>query len=502
MLNNTVKLFEGDKINDIANAIIEEILPLFDKSLEAASSAASSILNKFDPSFFKYRSGEPKTLRFVGTFTLGHDKCLLNFYCFPKYMKQHSSADVSDMYLIIKAIERVGLTPICPEISVFNAAKPNTRKSQMLRTELAQWIVKDYLRSGIINIKTKQTSLKQRGNTNWTKTVSRIIPVTDGESFIYPQRYNTYYNPDSELLVSKLHRAAVAEALRLLHSIGAHKEIAVPDHDAAILGRLSNYSGFLQKMLNRVYEDRQVHTLRAVLAWCTNYSRFYDQPVGTASFELVWERCLRMVFDNVSENRIKGDFSFENPVYHIDNKPYKLKNSRGIPDIINIERDNKKFMLLDAKYYLGSIKDDEITDVPMYKDISKQLYYYDMLCSYGLSEENGVNAFVMPVHSYNGEEVRLDDGKWFRYVGYVDYSDDTNNALMEKFGLKRQTESGKYKSTVLLAQVEPLYIFRLAVSDNGDDNKRHTEEFQTALSKNLADILKEKNPTAEQAPLN
>lgn len=495
MNNNTVKIFEGDNISDITNAIIEEILPSLDGIYETAYSAASSILNKFDPSFFRYRSGEARSLCFVGTFTVRLDDRLINFCCFPKYMKQHSHIDVSEMYLIVKAIECVGLTPICPEISIFNASKPNAKESQMLRTELAQWIVKDYLRNGIINIKTKQTSLKQRGNTNWTKTVSRIIPVTDGENFIYPQRYNTYYDSDNELLVSKLHRAAVAEALQLLHSIGARTDVAVPDHDAALLGRLSSYSGFIQKMLNRLYEDRQVRTLRSVLAWCTNYSRFYDKPIGTVSFELVWERCLRMVFDNVSENRIEGDFTFENPVYHIDNKQYKPEKSRGIPDIINIERsadidrDKKKFMLLDAKYYLGSIEGDRIKGVPMYKDVSKQLYYYDMLCNYGLNQENGVNAFVMPVHSFYDEEVKLEADKWFRYIGYVDYSDSTNNLLMEKFNLRRQTENNKYKGIVMLTQVDPKYLFKLAVSDDSDENQKHTEMLRKALSEQLSIIL-------------
>lgn len=476
MISKTIIIYEGSDIKSLCSAVSEQLPDGY---------STDDLIKRFDPSFFSFKSGEPKALRFVGSFSIEYDNCIFDIYCFPKYMAERSAVDISEMQPIIKAIELAGLTPITPDNAKFDPSEKNTYTSRMLQTELAQWIVNDYLQNGIINIKSRQISLKQRGFTNWGKTVSKLIPVTDGENFVYPHQYHTYYETDNELLISKLHSCAVAEALNVLKASG-NRTIPAPEHDHSLLGKLSEYSPFIQKMLSRLYEDRQIHTLRAMLAWCSLYSIFYKQPIGTVSFELVWERCLRIVFDNVSE-RIEGDFVFENPVYHIDNNDYTLNHSQGIPDIVNINNDTKEFMLLDAKYYLGKIdkKSNTISSVPMYKDISKQMYYFDMLCDYGLAPEKGVNAFVMPVHGLYGNEVRLKDGEWFRYIGYVDYSDDKNNVLIKKFGLSKQSKKNKNKEHIMLIQIDPQYLFRLAASKNPDENRKHTDLLRSALNEHI-----------------
>ena len=77
----------------------------------------------------------------------------------------------------------------------------------------------------------------------------------------------------------------------------------------------------------------------------------------------------------------------------------------------------------------------------------------------------------------------------YKLVGIVDYSDSTNNLLMEKFNLRRQTENNKYKGIVMLTQVDPQYLFKLAVSDDSDENQKHTEMLRKALSEQLSIIL-------------
>ena len=481
MIKNII-LFEGmsrykiDKENaEILNSIRET-----DETLNGISDLI--------PLDFFRTSSKEKTLRFVGYFSKHLGDTDLCFYCFPKYMRERPNPDISEMNIITKAIEFAQLTPITPDEAEFNPVKINPDNSKMLRSNLAEWIVRDFLQNGIVAEKIKQTDFRNRGYSNWSKTVSRIIPTTDGESFFYPKHYHTYHQSNDEILIGQIHRCVVAEAITFLNSLG-RTEIPIPQHNASMLGHLSQYSSFVQKVLNLAYDDKRIHSLRSIYAWCSEYSRFYNQPVGTKSFELVWERCLRYVFDNVSENRIKGDFTFDNPVYHIEKKAYKLEKSNGIPDIIYIDEnkpaDEKNYMLLDAKYYLGQINNDKIEGVPAYHDVSKQLYYYDILCSYGLKAQNGVNAFVMPVHKLKGDgESILDGEKWFKYIGYVDYDDVQSSEFCKKFCLSHPKETNKYKATVLIVQVEPnrLYEMALKLSDKEKLDKK-TELFSKLKDK-------------------
>lgn len=453
-----------------------------------------NISDLIPPEYFKSTS-KTKALKFVGYFSKRLGDSEFCFYCFPKYMRERSNPDISEMSLITKVIELAQLTPIISDEAEFNPVKINPENSKMLRSNLAEWIVRDFLQNGIVTEKIKQTDFRNRGYTNWSKTISRIVPTTDGESFIYPKCYHTYHQSNDEILIGQIHRCVVAEAITFLHGLGT-TDIPLPAHNASLLGYLEQYSSFVLKVLNRAYDDKRIHTLRAIYAWCSKYSRFYNQPIGTTSFELVWERCLRCVFDNVSQDRIKGDFTFDNPIYHIDKNQYILEKSNGIPDIIYIDErkptEEKPFMLLDAKYYLGEINGDKISNVPAYHDVSKQLYYYDILCSYGLETKNGVNAFVMPVHNlYNKSEINLGEGQWFRYIGYVDYDDKQSSILRDKFKLNRvNKEKNAYKSTVLLVQVEPnrLYEMALSLCDEEQFNKR-TEMF-SELKKEIDEIAK------------
>lgn len=448
-MKETVIIYEGQEKNEIRKK--------YPKVPEA-------VLDKIDRYFFRYTSNTV-TLRFVGVFSISYEGITYSFYCLPKYMKKGQEADLSKMVTIIKAIELAGLKPVEPESAEFNAFKSHRNTAQINLTTLAEWIVRDYLKNGIINIKSKRTTYKNRGYTNWGRTVSKVIPVTDGTEFVYPKSYHTYYETSDDLLISIIHSCVVAEAVKVMQMIGG-ESITPPEHNASLLGKLKGYSGFILKMLNSLYEDRQTYTLRAIYTWCREYSSFYEKPIGTVSFELVWERSLRRVFDNVSPD---GSFCFDEPVYHIESvggyADYKLENSHGIPDVININKEENFFTLIDGKYYLGEIIGGKISDVPKYHDVSKQMFYFDMLCEYGLSPDKSVNAFVMPTNKLSeNDDFQLDDNNWFRYVGYVSYNKESNQLLRNKFGLERKPREG----FVFLVQIEPDFLFRQVIADKAD----------------------------------
>ncbi len=453
-----ITVFEGDSISDIKNKLQEQ----FDDT--------EKILSLFDPAYYIYRSGEPKTFRYVGSFTVYTDDFSVNIYSFPKYMKGQK-VKPSDIEPIIRAIEFSHLFFI-HETSVFDETKKFAETSKIQRTRLAEWLINDYFTNGIIDIKVKRSDFRQRGRTNWSKTTAKLIPVTDGTEFVYPKTIHNYYSRDDSMLISDIHRAALTESAEVMRGMG-RENIPYFESNPAMLGKLGNYVSVIRKMQSRVYEDGQINLLRALEAWCLEYSRFYRQPLGTVSFELVWERCLRAVFDNVSST-IEGDFTFGEPVYHIFKNDYSLTNSNGIPDIINVNSEQKEFMLLDAKYYIGEIKNGKISGMPMYKDISKQLYYYQMMESYGL--KTGVNAFVMPWHDLGISMEESDDYNiWFRYIGYVDYP-SKKDRICEMMRIEKSAESGK----VLLVQIKPEKLFQF-IFDTEDKKNEHLNELWGVL---------------------
>ncbi|MFR7905160.1 MAG: LlaJI family restriction endonuclease [Coprococcus eutactus] len=385
---------------------------------------------------------EHSRFRFVGGFDIALGENTITCYSFPKYFRNADVTRINTdaMSLIMKVIAKTGKIYDYDLESVrFTGCGYSERARRVDVLKLARWIVNDYCTNGIFTMRSRRTVRERKGTVKWTRTVTSIIPVIDGNSVVYPETYRSIAFRDDSDLISEIHRTAVKEAIKILKKFGEKNSVFEPETKLQLEGKLAKYIGVIRKHQNNVFYDRDVRLMRALEAWADGCSHYYDKPVGTVSFELVWEKCVHRVFGNVSDS-----FSFGSPEYILGkkNRHYQVDND-SIPDVINIFRDGNaiKFVLLDAKYYLGSLEKDKrysrsslkkecggwILDVPGYKDIAKQVDYYRTLKDeYGIPE--GINAFVLPWYDMPGYEDISSDSEYkerehdsytYRWIGYA-----------------------------------------------------------------------------------
>lgn len=437
---------------------------------------------------------ESERLRFVGSFIKELKNCTISFYCFPKYLKQERICNCRKMSDIIKVILRTNYAYDFLHSAEYVENESHTTSEKIACNKLATWLVADYSSNGVFCIKENRTS-PHKGKINWTRTISKKIPLMDGDDIVYANPIRKYIDHNDEMLLSKIHRTAVVEAIEYLRKCGETVRVNEPDAEIDMKSKLVKYSGIVKKYQRIVFAEREIKLFRALEAWCNKYSKYYEKPIGTVSFELVWEDALREVFGNIP----KG-FSFGAPEYRLgvdENGAEKkqMVDNDSIPDIINIfkEDDNGKFLLLDAKYYTGMIGSKTnskftlkegyqwIIGFPGYKDIAKQYDYYQTLVDeYGLSE--GINAFIIPWYDVEGIDYmpKNSDGyekpEWARYLGYaykgdIDHEKDSVWQKMLEIGLDNKVKTSS-EMRILVVQVEPSWLYSVVINNDikADDN--------------------------------
>ncbi len=427
--------------------------------------------------FFRIMKNEDKGIRFVGGFQINIGGDQIEFWVLPKYLKD-TCVVANEISLIIKAIEKTGYLYDYVSEASFTENKYNSDYKRITQYNLAKWIINDYSMNGIFYIKERKCSSISKGRINWDKTVTKKIPYIDEDDVFYHNPLNTYIKRNDSILLSEIHRCAVREAISYIEKFGEAETVIWPDCNTSMLGKLQQYSGVVKTFQRTVFSNRDITLLRALEAWCGGYSKYYELPVGTVSFEKVWEDCLREVFGNIPKN-----FSFGSPEYRLGTGKQQVDND-SIPDIINISKDNDnevRFLLLDAKYYLGEILETKrsltnlkngyqwIHGLPGYKDIAKQFDYYQTLrCEYGI--ENGLNAFLLPWYDIAGlEGVEQDEErpKWCRYLGYaykgeIEPSKDSICEKLESLGVKynpKQNITNSSGKKVLVVQIDPNWLY-------------------------------------------
>jgi hypothetical protein len=371
----------------------------------------------------------------------------------------------------------------------FEIDKYEKQDKTISRYQLAKWLVEDYSTNGIFFIKEKKTTRQNKGRINWGKTIDRLTPFIDGDDVLYHNPYRKYISKNDSVLLSEIHRCAVKEACDFLKEETG--SVIEPECDAYMLGKLEQYASVIRKYQRIVFADREIRLLRSLEAWCSNQSRYYKKPIGTVSFNLVWEDCLRDVFGNISKNFSFGGAEYRIGVDENGKERSQALKSDSIPDVINIFETNNQpsFLLLDAKYYLGKIEGNTISFVPGYKDIAKQIDYFNtMINRYNIAEKNGINAFVMPWHDmWHDDNFKLPESEkesapkrpeWMRYLGYahkgsLNTSDEIYKKLesFQKSGKESlqtgpKNERNDSKKTperaekVLVIQIEPNWLYK------------------------------------------
>jgi hypothetical protein len=289
---------------------------------------------------------------------------------------------------------------------------------------------------------------------------------------------------NDKILLSDIHRCAVKEAMDDLSDDTA--TIVEPLYREEMLGHLKQYVSVIRNYQRFGFTERDIMLLRYLEAWCLYESNYYLKPIGTVSFELVWEDVLRGVFGH---EKLSGKVGFGSPVYHIrkkndDGKSYGeyVINGDSIPDVMNFwmnETEEFRFILIDGKYYLGQVENNDIYGVPGYKDVAKQIDYFNTLQTvYGLNADCGKNVFILP--EWNGlcnvdfEKDGDNNKSIIRYVGYVEkpkindvINDVIKDVIKDDEGVKdeilknQNKENNNTKDKVHLIQVKPDELYQI-----------------------------------------
>lgn len=343
---------------------------------------------------------------------------------YPKYMPQYPNEIsleelVVHVDLVCRVIEKAKTylnKSIVSKSSEFSEYLIQENKEYVNKYTLANFIIMDYINNGIYIEKNKKNKFNSSKNINWEKTVDIILPVIDRD-ILYLETIGNGCEEDHSQLITKLHIWILNCCLKLLKGLGKYKEVEVPD----ILQNfndedLQRYVPYIQKKISSLFNNRQIHLLKALITWC-DQSIFYQEKMGTTTFDRIWEFAIDKVFGNINNTKSGR------PIYCIEDKKYQGVGE-SIPDTLRVfsksEEKEGYIGILDAKYYCPEIKEKsmEIYGAPANSDISKQIDYYRHLKSkYNQSYIKFTNAFLFP--KYTMENL-------YENIGYVTKNDEAN----------------------------------------------------------------------------
>lgn len=456
-----VILYEGDGYNDLKDSLKVQL-----NDYPKASDAVLACMEEY--AFFRKAKDEVRGLRFVGRFCVLTEEVQITVYCCPKYTKNtdvwSGKAVLEHMELVRQVMEQTGHLYDYVSEADFNAFQYHKESKRINRAKLAAWLVNDYAKNGAFSIREKHMTRENRGSIRWNRTILKTTPLIQDAEVAYTAPIRSHITRNDKLLLSDIHRCAVKEALDDLGEEG--KNYVEPVYRAELLGKLEQFVPVIQRYQRTAFAQRDIELLRFLEAWCAEQSRYYDCPIGTVSFELVWEDILRAVF---AHPRLSSKIGFGAPIYTILSRNYRL-NGDSIPDGMNFWRDadgNIRFLLLDGKYFLGRIKGEQVMGLPGYKDIAKQIDYFETLQSVYLLEAcNGINVFILPWWNMNAAmaEVKGDVlcGMKIRHLGYARKPGPEPSicSVLDSLGSKPKREESKLTEVVHLVQIDPDSLYR------------------------------------------
>jgi hypothetical protein len=276
---------------------------------------------------------------------------------------------------------------------------------------LADWLIRDYCKSGIYRRSARAHEWNGQGSVNWSRTIAAGELVISNGQPLYLKRQTRKISADLSYVVASLHRYAIEESLKLYGPLLGYSGIST-DHERAEVLRhlppLSLIAAVLQRELRQAYADRSIQLLRVLAAWFGDQAHSGQTSVqlyGTSHFHTVWEAACGAVLAN----------EFEQWRAYMP-KPRWISLSGEVqeeptlrPDIIRGigKASDKVLVLADAKYY-ALIMPPCLSGNPGVQDVAKQLFYERVLKQ--PASENGyariVNCFLLPTEEDDIARIR------------------------------------------------------------------------------------------------
>ena len=262
--------------------------------------------------------------------------------------------------------------------------RPDPTEPALSALALADWIIRDYLATGIYRRTADRYEMDGAGQISWQRTLERVPPVFVRGSPVYVRFVTGSAARDPAHFVSRLHRQFVEDAsARFGHLLG-FPPITL-DHEPferfAEVPGLALCKASLRREAQGAYSERAMQLLPMLLAWMTGQATGASSDLtlyGTTTFHLIWEAACAAALGNERECW-KADMPA--PVWTGAGGLSEAAHS-FIPDIVtSLEQPHPGagwLLIADAKYYRLQMPPC-LSGQPGVSDVAKQLWYEEVL---------------------------------------------------------------------------------------------------------------------------
>ena len=307
--------------------------------------------------------------------------------------------------------------------------------------ERAVRLLRDYLENGIYTVQRWELEHNGQGEIDWETTIDKYQPVflKKGEkSRPFYMDYDTELAcSDEDRYITRLHKCLITTWGRKLEELGLSSVLRVnvpllSEEELDRFGEFDYQIAQIDKELRLQFVTKSRHTLSLMKDLIRETAENKAANRQSLSFGMngaaqLWEEAIKDVFGDQMEKKpiqfplnckTKGNTKLKDFIeppkwteagvqYDEDDDP--ASGSRLRPDFIAIDKNSKRLVILDAKYYLpkfDSLKEKKVVrDCPGVGDIDKQFLY--QLSFSELCRDNNLqvlNAFVFPGDSAGSTE--------------------------------------------------------------------------------------------------
>jgi len=273
---------------------------------------------------------------------------------------------------------------------------------------LIKELLDDFCQNGIYSKRNKITSLNN-GRPDWKRTVGNVVPFP-GKNGV-PVYIDTYCNRRkyfTDCEISAIHAKVIKELdEKFGWLITGNDRLIAPELSEfnSPFGDEQYYVSVLQKELQVTYSERDMRLLRNLVEYIKNISGKQQSSfiAGVRDFHYAWEHMLSRVLEHTANLNHK----LPAPAYMTREGDVLTANEKSMrTDIILEDKQNKKWAIVDAKYYAAN----SVANAPGWPDLVKQ-FFYEKALKLVNSDFDISNFFIFPGSEGNLDLVRMKDRK-------------------------------------------------------------------------------------------
>jgi len=297
---------------------------------------------------------------------------------------------------VMKAVNKYG-TDKKTKVTAQDVEDGNRGLGQL---SLIKELLDDFCQNGIYSKRNKITSLNN-GRTDWKRTVGNIVPFLGKNGVpVYIDAYCNRRKYFTDCEISAIHAMVIRELdEKFGWLITRNNRLIAPELSEfnSPVGDEQYDISVLQKELQVTYSERDMRLLRNLVEYINNSSGKQQSSfiAGVRDFHYAWEHMLGRVL----EHTVNLNSELPSPAYITKEGCVLTANEKSMrTDIIMEDKQNRKWAIVDAKYYAAN----SVANAPGWPDLVKQ-FFYEKALELVNSDFEISNFFIFP-----GSEEKLD----------------------------------------------------------------------------------------------